>query len=213
MKRRADFYNNMLKWEKETDICPYPFNRLKKRVREAHHCEVEWDGQNSFRVKDRKYMMIQIVNMVQKTCSCGYWQRTGVPCAHLARSCIDKGWKVEDFVRAAYEQPIECTRGSEMWEDYAGPKLEPPVFKRRPGRPKKNRIPSTGEIRKGQGGNKFAYLSRHGRKMRCGHCRVQGHNTRSCPKLKGTSQDAPTPQADFQFADTQFDAADPFHTE
>lgn len=197
MQRRAQLYNDMLKWEKESDICPYPFNRFKKRVQEANHCDVVWDGQQSFRVSDTKYLMVHTVEMIPKTCSCRYWQLTGVPCAHLVRCCLHKGWEPEDFIspyvkkymyRLAYERPIEVTRGREMWANYSGPKLEPPIFKRRPGRPKKNRIPSTGELRRDKGGRKFAWVSKDGIKMRCSHCQVQGHNMRTCPKLKGRPQ-------------------------
>lgn len=199
MARRATFFNAALNWP--NDIYPYPFARLQRRGKDANHCEVEWDGHNSFNVKDDKYKKGHIVDMHNKTCTCGYWQLTGVPCAHLVRCCLDKGWEPEDYVsrylkvgmyKKAYERPIECTRGPEMWETYDGPKLEPPVFKRRPGRPVKNRIPSTGEVRRTRGG-KFAWLTREGIKMRCTICNKQGHNRRSCHKQPdNTAQTMPT---------------------
>lgn len=196
MKRRAEFYNAIEGWE--GDICPYPFKRLQKRVKEANDSDVVWDGHHSFNVYDTRYRKQHIVEMIPRTCTCGYWQLTGVPCAHVCRCCLERGWDPEDYVSPylrkdkyilAYQRPIDCTRGPEMWEDYQGPKLEPPIFKRRPGRPKKNRIPSTGEVKTGTSkGSKFAWLGREGTRMRCGNCNELGHNIRGCPRLRQNTE-------------------------
>lgn len=109
---------------------------------------------------------------------------------------MNKGWEesslMSDYYRtevciASYEKPIEATRGSEMWKTYNGEKLEPPVFRRRPGRPTINRKRSRGEVRK-LPGQKAAWLSRIGRVMTYINCGEEGHNNRTCKKPKQTTE-------------------------
>lgn len=80
---------------------------------------------------------------------------------------------------AAYENPIQCTRGPEVWKKFDGEKMEPPVFRRRPGRLAKNRRKSKGEVRKL--GNNGAFLSRQGQVQHCSHCRSEAHTINRCP--------------------------------
>lgn len=103
-----------------------------------------------------------------------------------------KGWNEEEHVspylmmdkyRQAYERPIHCTRGAEMWERYSGPKLEAPICKRWAGGRNKKRKRCTGEPRQ-EPNSKFARLSRDGIQGHCTHCGEQGHNMRTCAAKK-----------------------------
>ncbi|GLT87282.1 hypothetical protein SLE2022_053720 [Rubroshorea leprosula] len=68
-----------------------------------------------------------------------------------------------------------------MWNNYDGEKLQPPMMKRRSGRPRnKRRKPKCGEPQKFKKGM-LTVLSRHGRKMHCKLCGNEGHNKRGCP--------------------------------
>lgn len=90
---------------------------------------------------------------------------------------------------AAYAKPIQATQGREVWCKFKGERLEPPVFRKRPGRPTKNRKRSRGEVRQVPGIN-AATLSRHGRVMHCNNCKEAGHNSRSCKKPKVSQETA-----------------------
>ena len=96
-----------------------------------------------------------IVNLREKTCSCRYWQLTGLPCGHVimvlmhlknencGHMAID-AYKIETY-RRTYEQAVYPLSELSDWEvpDYLMI-VNPPVMEiHQAGRPKNtNRIPS-----------------------------------------------------------------------
>lgn len=157
----------------------------------ARLCRVIWNGKNSFKVRDYQHDVVHVVDVKENTCTCGYWQLSGIPCEHVVSCAHIRKRKVEEFVSkyykwdnyvAAYGTPIECTKGLEMWYDYKGERSEPPLMKRRPGRPRRNRIkPKGGEIKKTK-------VRGHERVMHCSSCGGEGHNRRGCPSNKSSDQ-------------------------
>jgi hypothetical protein len=83
---------------------------------------VLWNGEYDFEVQereDRRY----IVNLVGRTCTCRYWQLSGLPCCH-AISCIYKASKLLDdfiapcFTKAEYLKTyahVEPVEGQANW--------------------------------------------------------------------------------------------------
>jgi hypothetical protein len=68
------------------NICSNIFRKLKVNIERSGCCIVLWNGADGFEVQekeDKKY----VVNLTLGTCSCRYWQLSGLPCAH-AISCI-----------------------------------------------------------------------------------------------------------------------------
>lgn len=102
------------------------------------------------------------VNLNTKTCSCFSFQTLMIPCAHAIAAAITEKISVESLVSDIYildklasaytdvvYQITDAVCGIEqIVEGGTGNlKIFPPVTKRPPGRPRKSRILSTGEIR------------------------------------------------------------------
>ncbi|KAJ1429493.1 Zinc finger, CCHC-type [Sesbania bispinosa] len=88
--------------------------------------------------------------------------------------------------RRTYEPYIEPLTGPESWSKTGLPPIEPPVIRKRPGRPKKRRNKSNDES---------LSLPGAGHKMRrvygdicCSRCGQEGHNIKGCPKTKEEQQ-------------------------
>ena len=75
-------------------ICPNIFKKLKVNIIRSGKCDVLWNGDDGFEVQEKETHRF-IVNLEQRTCSCRYWQLSGLPCCH-AISCIYKASKVLD---------------------------------------------------------------------------------------------------------------------
>ncbi|KAL7194073.1 hypothetical protein ACSBR2_025671 [Camellia fascicularis] len=117
-----------------------------------------------------------MVDLGLRTCSCRKWEINGYPCQHVVAAIFRSGKNLNSFVepffhadmyRQAYsfsigpvptvEKPL-CSIENAM--------ILPPLSKRPAGRPKKNRIASTGEFK---------------RVIKCSRCESIGHhNKRTC---------------------------------
>jgi hypothetical protein len=173
-------------------ICPNVFRKLKLNIERSGCCMVLWNGADGFEVQekeDRKY----VVNLQQRTCTCRYWQLSGLPCCH-AISCIYKAsQKLDEYIAPCYSighylkiyehvlQPIE---GPANWPISNMPRPDPPAFVKKPGRPKTERRREPGEEPKGK------KISRVGIKMKCRLCGKSDHNIRRCPKNKEAGKKA-----------------------
>nr|KAJ0207509.1 hypothetical protein LSAT_V11C500261200 [Lactuca sativa]KAJ0207802.1 hypothetical protein LSAT_V11C500261320 [Lactuca sativa] len=112
----------------------------------------------------------------EKKCSCKKWQVTGLPCVHAAAfiaftrepswdKYVDTYFTVDKF-KEAYALEIGPMPGKDQWVHIETvDKIYPPIIKRPPGRPKKNRIVPRDEPKK-----------RH----RCPRCGMYGHHQRTC---------------------------------
>ena len=63
----------------------------------------------------------------------------------------------------------------------SGPEVLPPIYEKRVGRPPKHRRKQSAKIQGGHG----VKMSRHGVKMHCNYCGVEGHNRGGCELRKG----------------------------
>jgi hypothetical protein len=165
-------------------VCPNIFKKLKVNIERSGRCDVLWNGQDGFEVQereDRRY----IVNLNQRSCTCRYWQLSGLPCCH-AISCMYKSSRqLDEFIapcfsilmfNRTYAHVLQPVEGPGNWPISDMPKPEPPAFVKMPGRPKTQRRREVGEEPKG------TKLSRVGIKMRCRLCGKSDHNARRCPK-------------------------------
>ncbi|XP_023762273.2 uncharacterized protein LOC111910670 [Lactuca sativa] len=122
-----------------------------------------------------------IVDLRQETCTCKYWEGTGLPCGHVImllkhlkktnfRQLAIDAYKMETY-RSTYEEPVYPLPEPCDWEIPADMMVvKPPIMDtRQAGRPRnRNRIPSQGEepiIR------------------RCSICDSTTHNAATCPTL------------------------------
>ena len=130
------------------------------------------DNRAEVKYKEKRWEVI----LDERKCSCRVWQVTGLPCVHAAafiaftRETIwdkyaDPYFTIEKF-KQAYTLEISPMPGKDQWEHIGTTeKIYPPIIKRPPGRPKKNRIVPPDEPKK-----------RH----RCPRCGMYGHHERTC---------------------------------
>ncbi|CAN1181269.1 hypothetical protein LINPERPRIM_LOCUS6153 [Linum perenne] len=134
--------------------------------------------------------------MRRRTCVCGRWQLTGIPCSHSI-SCIqynrekpeeyvDPSLKVEAALRS-YAYVIYPLNDSSQWIRSEGPRIRPPTFPPSVVGPKqKKRRKEAGEMfrqKKDKQGRDVTTMSRTGMKMHCSLCKGEGHNRRKCNKV------------------------------
>lgn len=160
------------------------------------------------------------VNLINKTCGCYIFQLTGVPCHHACAAIFKAKERPENYVdaffkkdayRATYANAIYPVPHEAEWVKTNSADIDPPLFTRQPGRPRKNRMkgedegPSNGRARKGN--------------VTCGNCKGTGHNVKGChqplrphlalrvrkhvPLAPGTQQSASTPQTTQHAAPSQ----------
>ena len=132
--------------------------------------KIKWNGDQGFQVY---YGTTQhCVHIGNRTCSCGEWELSGIPCCHATAAIrsrardpfdfVDKCYSKDKFI-ATYSYPIEVVGSEEFWPNSGCGELLPPLPKAMPGRPRKARRKRKFEPKKSK-----TKLSRHGRDMHCG---------------------------------------------
>ncbi|KAK8612725.1 hypothetical protein V6N13_092836 [Hibiscus sabdariffa] len=158
----------------------------------SSYCHVNWNGAEGYEVVCGQDMYVVDIN--GRKCSFKAWDLTGTPCPHVICAILFRKESVEDYVLTLYtkevnEQIYSCVLhafpGDKLWpRKNLGP-LCPPIEKKMPGRPKKNRRREECETSCG------TRLSKRGCKQRCQLCFKQGHNSRKCPTRQKPQQTAP----------------------
>ncbi|XP_027075839.2 uncharacterized protein [Coffea arabica] len=166
-----------------TAITPKMVGKLQKIGQASRQCELTMASTNVFEVGDmnRSY----IVNLSAKTCDCGAFQISGLPCKHAALGIIYKREKLESYCEhwfsrdkylKTYSSMIHPIPDEKMWPPmpYVTPVIVlPPPLRRAPGRPK------TKKRREHDEGQSVSQPKRHCY-IKCGNCGSFGHNKRSC---------------------------------
>ncbi|PWA84803.1 hypothetical protein CTI12_AA156310 [Artemisia annua] len=187
MERRIKRLNFARKWR--LDYGPNIRDIVNENSTAGCKWKIKWNGDQGFQVY---YGTTQhCVHIGNRTCSCGRWELSGIPCCHATAAIrsrardpfefVDKCYSKDKFI-AAYSYPIEVVGSEEFWPNSGRGELLPPLPKAMPGRPRKARRKRKFEPKKSK-----TKLSRHGRDMHCGICKSSEHNKRTC-SLKG---DAP----------------------
>ncbi|XP_052624980.1 uncharacterized protein LOC128132443 [Lactuca sativa] len=142
-----------------------------------------------------------VVNLKEGTCSCRYWEITGIVCRHgvcVIWEHIQNGEKAQqpeywvhpcyklETWRAMYCNKIDPINGRSMWPKSRCPTtLIPPTHHTQVGRPKKKRRRAIDEA-----SNQSKKLSRKFLTVTCSKCHNKGHNSRTCKGQGGSSQRA-----------------------
>ncbi|CAL5395991.1 unnamed protein product [Camellia sinensis] len=156
------------------ELCPKMEKRLMSEFQDSRHWIVSQSDDNIFEVRSQPSVLVDLAN---RSCSCFQWQLNGFPCPHAIVAFRNTGKNVYDYIepffhavkyREAYEGSIHpiptVAKPNFTPSDYL---IAPPIYKRPPGRPKRKRIPSKGEV------------VQH---IRCGRCRKMGHHNRKTCK-------------------------------
>jgi hypothetical protein len=163
-------------------ICPNIFKKLKLNIKRSNVCTVLYNGVDGFEVMEREVRRFT-VNLENFTCSCRYWDLSGLPCCHAISAIYTVNKELDDFIAPCYRidlydqvyshvlQPVE---GKENWPVAPNPRPFPPAKRNVTGRPQTERRREEQEKPKG---NK---LSREWCIVRCSACGVENHNKRKC---------------------------------
>ena len=112
-----------------------------------------------------------------------------MPCSHAIACIAYDTIPIEEYVancykitefNKIYDHVLEPVEGMSAWPISPRPKPTAPGYIKMPGRPKKERKREVGEKPKSK------KVSKVGTVIRCGKCKVIGHNRRKCDKINGT---------------------------
>ncbi|CAN0840065.1 hypothetical protein LINGRAHAP2_LOCUS2730 [Linum grandiflorum] len=183
----------LLKNTKETTLCPRIAAKIEKGKKVIRHCTVTQSSQNVCECKIGEYGYV--VDLARHSCTCGYWDLSGIPCVHAIATCsfLRKEvyyWAHEyytlNYAKKAYDYGgIPALRGQQAWEEAAGSVIHPPPTRLLPGRPKRNRRKERQEMevrpaKHGVG----TVVGKKGIVMHYRTCSGRGHNTRNCPEKR-----------------------------
>ena len=159
-------------------ICPNIKNRLSVLTKHSRFCETfASTTKATYEVRDGRSFLP--VSLTERTCKCGQWQISGIPCKHAIRAIISANKDPADYVahwftvptyKEAYGIPILPIPDQQQWPTLECPALEPPTLKRSIGRPPRNRRREEGEQRKGK----------RSVTVKCKKCGNFGHNSKTC---------------------------------
>ncbi|KAK2662594.1 hypothetical protein Ddye_001168 [Dipteronia dyeriana] len=164
-------------------IPPAVNKKIKDNSMECRILQTLYSGQGKYEMLgvNRAYT----ANLNDKTCECGQWQVSGVPCCHALAGIrhhfgvSGNQCSLEDYIDPllskatylrTYDYMIHPIPDLCVWGDHVGASIQPPLVKRKPGRPKLPRKRESTEKPK---------ATRSGSVV-CGKCKLLGHNSRTC---------------------------------
>lgn len=120
-----------------------------------------------------------MVRISEMTCTCGKWQIFHYPCSHLYAACkyanvdiwqyVDQFYSIDAYV-GAYGHHFQPFEHEDYWTVPDMPRWLPNIQRRRKkGRPQSSRLRNEMDWRENI------------QKPRCGICRIEGHDRRTCP--------------------------------
>ena len=178
-------------------ICPRIQHKLEIEKINSRLWVAVWCGDEKVsRFEVRKAPNRYVVDIEQRTCFCGLWDVSGIPCVHSIAALGSKGEQVEDYVHqyyrteslaAAWEPCVYPTSGSNLWPQSNRDPILPPPHRRQPGRPKKLRKRERDEPR-----NPYK-MPRTNTQIRCSQCGVLGHNKKRCKDNEASNQQRKKP--------------------
>jgi len=191
-------------------VCPKIRKKLLKNSDYANLCYVMPSGKGIFQVqcKGADYN----VDICNKTCDCRRWDLTGIPCNHAVACLRHERIPAEEVLPICYSTKtfskvygfnIMPCADKNSWEKTNGPKVLPPVYEKKVGRPTKSRRKQLHEVQ-GKDGPK---MSRHGVIITCSWCKGQHHNRAGCSLrklgIKPNAHSNPNPVVDKEILDDE----------
>ncbi|KAF3944005.1 hypothetical protein CMV_029486 [Castanea mollissima] len=164
-------------------ICLRIQNKLKtKKVNSTDWVPVWCEDSNESKFEVSK-LPDKYVVYINRTCSCGSRDLTGIPSAHSIVALGYIGHTIEDYVHRCYSmESLTQTYGScvypingpKLWPQSGRETILPPKKIRQGGRPKKKRKKELGEL------NNPYKMKRRIDHVKCSQCGKVGHNKRRC---------------------------------
>lgn len=163
-------------------ICPNIFKKLKANIERSARCQVLWNGKDGFEVQEGEHRRYT-VNLENWTCSCRYWQLSGLPCCHAVSAIytcsrdldlyISPCYSIDEYNRI-YDHVLQPVNGPEDWPISEKPRPLPPKKRTQTGRPQTKRR------QEGEKPRDPSKMSRAGTQVTCSSCGTKGHNKRKC---------------------------------
>ncbi|XP_042509126.1 uncharacterized protein LOC122084755 [Macadamia integrifolia] len=154
---------------------------LDKVQQKARECIMHQANSHSFEVVDMRGGKV-VVNLSVNTCGCRLWDCTRLPCKHAAGAITHNKESLQAYCSSYYSVNMDLKAYNEFIEplpaladlmiDTNFEIVQPPLLKRRPGRPRKSRKRKFDE---GPAKNKSSSL-------RCDICNILDHKRRTCPR-------------------------------
>ena len=84
----------------EGRVCPRIHKKLERIKSEVGQCISHWNGESKYEV-DYIYGGRYVVDLNERTCGCGRWGLSGIPCFHASAAIIEHGEQLETYVDIA----------------------------------------------------------------------------------------------------------------
>ncbi|KAM3349245.1 hypothetical protein ACQJBY_022378 [Aegilops geniculata] len=154
--------------------------KLELEKTRAKHCRPVCAGKGLWQVTSG--LKTYVVNVDANTCGCRRWDINGVPCKHAVSCIYKKKEHPEDYMSAFFKRPmyqvaynniIYPVPSKDSWAKTETPDIDPPIFTRHPGRPKKSRRKGVHEVP--QPGSRHRMTT-----TTCSNCHKPGHKYTNC---------------------------------
>jgi len=83
-----------------TTICPNILRKFRKIRHRTQFCHVLWNGEAGFEVRDKKWRFT--VDLKNKTCSCRFWQVSGISCQHACAALFKMAEEPNNYVHLCF---------------------------------------------------------------------------------------------------------------
>ena len=150
MRRLVVKRDYAMKWKMDCE--PNIVAKMEKERNKSVKWRVEWNSGASHEVLwDDTVQHVRhgyVVRLENHCCSCGKWDKTGIPCEHAMAVIIFCGadpvsylsdWFKKDTYLRAYKFSVYPLRGMMFWPISVGGPLVPPLVKRMAGHPAKKK--------------------------------------------------------------------------
>jgi len=193
-------------------VCPNTFKKINSYISVSGFYHAVSNGNGQYEVTYYQHRFT--VDMAEKTCSCRFWQLSGLPCPHAISCIYYESKQLDEFIascyhvdkyKSTYEHCLLPVEGRAAWPTSDREKPLPPRYVKMPGRPKKERKRDEGEKKKPPKGK----LLKKGTVIRCRKCKGIGHNRATCERRAAAATASASESAN---ATTTASAAAPGHT-
>ncbi|KAL4324171.1 hypothetical protein GQ457_11G022940 [Hibiscus cannabinus] len=181
MHRLVEHKKKSISWKGE--FCPRIAKKLEEHKARSSFCHVIWNGADGYEVMHNEDRFF--VDVRGWKCTCKVWDLTGITCPHVVCVILYREESLENYVLHLYKKEvyqelysvvIPTIPSEKYWQDSGMGKIDPPLKRKLPGRPKDKRKKEEGEVKCK---NKLRNL---GAKISCRCCGLIGNNIRTCPK-------------------------------
>ncbi|XP_058214249.1 uncharacterized protein LOC131325810 [Rhododendron vialii] len=172
----------------EGTLCPRIKRRVEKTCKLMGECQVIYSGDKIYEVMT--VLRTFVVDLNERTCTYRKWDVCGIPCQHGMAAIITDKSNPEDFVdecfhistfAKTYDFTIKPIPDQTMWVRKDLDPIEPPLFRVKSGRPRKNRRKGPDEPKNPIGGPSKG-VKKYYTCLKCRICKQLGHNSRTCPQ-------------------------------